>query len=280
MKARIEATLEKSELEDLYLPFKPKRRTKATIAREKGLEPLALYLWEQQAHGQSLAAFAESFVDAAKGVASADEALEGARHIVAEMISENADIRKALRQLMWEEGVVLSRKVEDAKDEQEKFKMYYEDYRERGEEDSFAPHAGDPARGEREHPVLPDRAGLGQGGGEYPVAGAARPGDWTPHLKLAIEDAYKRLLNSSIQAEIRLELKQRSDAEAIRVFRENLENLLLAPPAGQIGRAGDRSGDSDGMQDRGGGRDGKVSGSHGDLSACSEERPGGIGAQL
>ncbi len=127
--SRIEATFDKSELEDLYLPYRPKRRTKATMAREKGLEPLALYLWAQQPAAEPLETFARSFVNAEKGVNSVEEALEGARHIVAEMISEDADLRKALRQMMFEEGVVVSRKVADAVDEQEKFKMYYE-YRE------------------------------------------------------------------------------------------------------------------------------------------------------
>ena len=125
LKARIEATLDKSELEDLYLPYRPKRRTKATIAREKGLEPLALYLWQQQASTQPLEIFAASFVNIELGVATVDEALEGARHIVAEWISEDADLRKALRRIMFDEGVIVSRKVSDAIDEQEKFKMYY-----------------------------------------------------------------------------------------------------------------------------------------------------------
>src|SRR3954451_19010411 len=90
LRARIEATLDKSELEDLYLPYKPKRRTKATIAREKGLDPLAVYLWSQQKTEQTLGDFAASFVNPEKEVNSAEEALEGARHIVAEMISEEA----------------------------------------------------------------------------------------------------------------------------------------------------------------------------------------------
>src|ERR1700686_4956885 len=91
LKARIEATFDKSELEDLYLPYKPKRRTKATIAREKGLEPLASYLWQQQTSGQPLESFAATFVNPELGVASVDEALEGARHILAETISDDAD---------------------------------------------------------------------------------------------------------------------------------------------------------------------------------------------
>ncbi len=155
LQARIEATFDKSELEDLYLPFRPKRRTKATIAREKGLEPLASYLWEQKGTDGPLAVFAATFVDADKGVASLEEALEGARHIVAEMISEVADLRKTARTLMFDEGIVVSRKALDAVDAQEKFKMYY-DYR-AGEADSFAPHAGDPSRRERRCPLLPDR---------------------------------------------------------------------------------------------------------------------------
>ena len=238
LKARIESTLEKSELEDLYLPYKPKRRTKATIAREKGLEPLARYLWEQVSTGQPLRAYAATFVDAEKNVANVDEALEGARHILAEMISENADLRKGLRQMMFDEGVVVSRKVaesdgEPRKDEQEKFKMYC-DFRE-------------PVRTIPSHRMLAIRRGETEGVLYFLVELDGlratswlksrihrAPGDWTPQLDLAIEDAYKRLLNSSIQAEIRVELKHRSDGEAIKVFRDNLENLLLAPPAGQL----------------------------------------------
>src|SRR5207248_737355 len=122
LRARIEAVLDRGELEDLYLPYKPKRRTKATIAREKGLEPLALYIWEQQPAGTSLLEFAATFGDI-------DEALEGARHIIAEMISENADFRKALRRMMFDDGIIVSHKPDTAVDEQEKFRMYY-DYRE------------------------------------------------------------------------------------------------------------------------------------------------------
>ena len=114
MKGRIDRTLDKGELEDLYLPFKPKRRTKAMIAREKGLDALAAYLWQQEPSGTSLETFAASFVDAEKGVAGVEEALEGARHILAETISDDADIRKLLRQAMFSEGVIVSRKAMDA----------------------------------------------------------------------------------------------------------------------------------------------------------------------
>jgi len=233
LKARIDQTLDKSELEDLYLPYKPKRRTKAMIAREKGLEPLADYLWNQEPTGTSLETFAASFVDAKKGVASTEEALEGARHILAETISDDADIRKLLRKAMFEEGVIVSKKTTDAIDEQQKFKMYY-DYREavkqipshrmlairRGETESILYFLIelDPLR-----PLALINSKIHR-----------RSGDWTPQLNLAAEDAWKRLLNSSITSEVRLELKQRADADAIQVFRENLQNVLLAPPAGQL----------------------------------------------
>src|SRR5215475_9758930 len=99
LQARIEGAMEKTELEDLYLPYKPKRRTKASIAREKGLEPLAQFLWDQQ-DPTPLGEFAARFVDSDKGVASAKEALEGARHIIAEWISQNAEFRKAVRGML------------------------------------------------------------------------------------------------------------------------------------------------------------------------------------
>jgi protein Tex len=233
LKARIDQTLDKSELEDLYLPYKPKRRTKAMIAREKGLEPLADYLWNQEPTGIRLETFAASFVDPEKGVANIDEALEGARHIIAETISDHADIRKLLRRAMFDEGVIVSKKSTDAVDEQEKFKMYY-DYRE-------------PVKQIPSHRMLAIRRGetenvlyfLIELDPERPLALIKskihkRPGDWTPQLNLAAEDAWKRLLNNSITSEVRLELKQRADTDAIQVFRENLQNLLLAPPAGQL----------------------------------------------
>jgi uncharacterized protein len=233
LKARIEATLDKNELEDLYLPYKPKRRTKATIAREKGLEPLAQYLWAQENGARPLEILAAGFVNAELGVGTVDEALEGARHIVAEWISEDADLRKALRQVVFDEGTVVSHKTTDAVDEQEKFKMYYE-YKE-------------PVKTIPSHRMLAIRRGESENVLYFlievePERAKAimqrhvlrQRGDWTPQLELAIDDAWKRLLNSSIQGEIRLELKKRSDTEAIKVFRDNLYNLLLAPPAGPI----------------------------------------------
>jgi uncharacterized protein len=233
----VKAALDKSTLEDLYLPFKPKRRTKATIAREKGLGPLAAYLWNQQAGGPPLIQYAETFVSLEKGVGSAAEALEGARHILAEQISETTEFRSYLRQLMLNEGIVAIRKVEDAQDAEGKFKMYYE--------------YSEPAAKIPSHRMLAIRRGSEESILHFqidldplkPVSYLKskvlrEPGDWQPQLEIAAEDAWKRLLNLSIQTEVRLELKERSDVEAIRVFRENLQNLLLAPPAGPIGTLG------------------------------------------
>ncbi|WP_263419600.1 Tex family protein [Terriglobus albidus] len=238
LRARIEAAMDKSELEDLYLPYRPKRRTKATIAREAGLEPLADYLWAQQRGEEDLVTLAATFVDTEKGVADIEAALEGARHIVAERISEDADLRKELRQVLFDEGIIVSRKVMELegdapKDPQEKFKMYY-DYKE-------------PVKTIPSHRMLAVRRGEEEGVLYFLIESdqerilallKARvlrdQGDWTSHMTLALEDAWTRLMKSSIQSEIRLELKRRSDKEAIEVFRENLHHLLLAPPAGPL----------------------------------------------
>lgn len=230
LKTKIEAALEKNELEDLYLPYKPKRRTKASIAREQGLEPLASYLWEQKPGELPLAELARTFVN---GVTSVEDALQGARYIVAETISENAEFRKVIRQMMMDHGIVASRAIESVEDAEGKYKMYA-DYRE-------------PAAKIPSHRMLAIRRGAREGfltfeiemERDRPVEFLKRaviraPGDWVPHLEQAVEDAYERLINPSIQTEVRLELKDRSDEEAIRVFRENLENLLLQPPAGMI----------------------------------------------
>jgi uncharacterized protein len=233
LQAKIEKTLDKSELEDLYLPYKPKRRTKASIAREKGLEPLAVYLWEQQANGMALAEYAASFVNTELGVASGAEALEGARHIVAEMVAENAEYRKAVRQQMMEKGKVTAKAIPGMEDPEGKYKMYAE--------------FSELAKTIPSHRMLAIRRGAKEGFLHFEIEVdrdetvawlrsrvVREPGEWESHLAEAVEDGYDRLLNPSIQTEIRLELKDRSDEEAIRVFRENLENLLLAPPAGQL----------------------------------------------
>ncbi len=233
LKARIETVLEKNELEDLYLPYKPKRRTKASIAREKGLEPLAQYLIDQKPGEMPLAEYAATFVSEEKGVANAEEALQGARHIVSEWVSENAEYRKVLRQMMMEHGIVTSKAIEGAQDPEGKYKQYVA--------------YSEPAAKIPSHRMLAIRRGAKEEILTFEIEldktlpltflknkTIREHGDWVPHLEQAIEDSYDRLLNPSIQTEVRLELKERSDEEAIRVFKENLENLLLAPPAGML----------------------------------------------
>jgi uncharacterized protein len=237
LKRRSKPLSTKASSKILYLPYKPKRRTKATIARERGLEPLATYLMNQVETDVPLQTYAATFVNPEKEVHSPEEALEGARNIIAEQISETAEFRSYLRQLMLSEGLVVSRAVEGANDPEGKYKMYF-DYSE-------------PAAKIPSHRMLAIRRGSNENILYFqieldPVKPVAylkskvirQPGDWAPHLEAAVEDAWRRLLNLSIQTEVRLELKERSDAEAIRVFRENLQNLLLTPPAGLIGVLG------------------------------------------
>jgi protein Tex len=233
LRTRIESVLEKNELEDLYLPYKPKRRTKASIAREKGLEPLAQYLWNQVAGPEPLATLAASFVSADKNVDSGEEALAGARHIIAEWISENADFRKAVRQMMMDNGWVVSRMIDETKDPEGKYKMYA-DYRELAAK--IPSHRMLAIRRGSKEEALSFEIELEQTGPLNYLRNKIlkAEGEWIPHLEQAAEDSYDRLLNPSIQTEVRLELKDRSDEEAIKVFRENLENLLLAAPAGAL----------------------------------------------
>ena len=233
LRRKIDATLDKGELEDLYLPYRPKRRTKATIARERGLEALADRIWTQQLAAPSLMEFAAGFVNEAQQVTTIADALEGARHILAERIAETAEVRKSLRQLLHDEGVITSRKSLDAKDPQEKFKMYYE--------------FSEPVKSIPSHRMLAIRRGETESVLYFLIeidparaTGILRrhilksEGEWTAQLNLAIDDAWTRLLSSSIQGELRLELKQRSDRDAIQVFRDNLNNLLLGAPAGPV----------------------------------------------
>jgi uncharacterized protein len=221
---------DKAELEDLYLPYKPRRRTKATIARERGLEPLAEALLAGETPDPL--ALAWEFVDPERGVPDAAAALEGARHIIAERVAEDAELRGGLRQALLSRGLVVSRKIEDLPS---KFEMYYE--------------FSEPAASIPSHRMLAIRRGAAEGfltfEIELPDEDEVRRSiadrfaeglnaACAEQVRLAAEDAYKRLLRPSLQTEVRTLLKQRSDEEAIRVFEENLANLLLAPPAGSL----------------------------------------------
>jgi len=230
LRARIEATRQKSELEDLYLPYKPKRRTKATIARERGLEPLADLIAAQEFPGTPEAA-ALPFVDAEREVPDASAALAGAGHILAERLAEDADARAVVRQLCWEQGVLVSRVAPEKAGTVSKFELYY---------DAREPFRTIPShrmlamrRGEKEEVLrlsleAPDNEIL------LRLKGRLLRGDgpFRPLLEGVAEDAWRRLLAPSIEMELRLEAKQRADETAIAVFAGNLRNLLLAPPAG------------------------------------------------
>jgi uncharacterized protein len=231
LRTRIETTRQKTELEDLYLPYKPKRRTKATIARERGLEPLADLIAAQQLSTGTPEAAAAPFVDASGEVPEAAAALEGAGHILAERLAEDADARAVVRQLTWEQGLFVAKVAPDKAGSVSKFEMYY---------DFSEPLKAIPShrmlamrRGEKEE-VLRLLVEAPEAEILLRLKGRLLRGEsiFRPLLEKVAEDAYKRLISPSIEVELRLEAKQRADEAAIAVFAENLRHLLLAPPAG------------------------------------------------
>ncbi|MEN6545871.1 MAG: Tex family protein [Armatimonadia bacterium] len=231
LRADIEAAETMTKLEDLYLPYRPKRRTRAMIAREKGLEPLADLLFAQEGETDPLAA-AEAFVDAEKGVNDVAEALAGARDIIAEKVNEDAEARERMRGFFEQKAamksqVILAREAEAAK---------YRDYFEWSEPVSEAPSHRVLAmlRGEREgflllkvQPPKDDALALLQGMFVKDTNSASE------QVGEAVADGYDRLLAPSMETELRAALKLRADEEAIRVFALNIRQLLLAPPFGE-----------------------------------------------
>ncbi len=231
LRALIEASRQKTEVEDLYLPYKPKRRTKATIARERGLEPLADIMAAQELRTGSPEGAALPFIDPDREVPDAAAALEGAGHILAERLSDSADARSFVRRLTGEQGVMASRVSTASKGQVTKFEMYY-DFQE--------PLKTIPShrmlamrRGEKEEVLLLSISAPV----EQILAGLksrliVRESIFSPLLEKVAEDAYKRLIAPSIEVELRMESKDRADEAAILVFARNLRDLLLAPPAG------------------------------------------------
>ncbi len=231
LRGRIEVTRQKTELEDLYLPYKPKRRTKATIAKERGLEPLADLMAAQLVTSGSASEAAAPFVDQEKEVPTAEAALEGAGHILAERLADDADARAFVRRLTWQQGIMSSRVAPDHKDQVTKFEMYY-DYQEPLKEiPSHRMLAM--RRGEKEEVLrLSLQAPLDEilvGLKHRLITGESI---FKADLEAVAEDAYKRLIANSIEVELRLQAKDLADEAAITVFARNLRNLLLAPPAG------------------------------------------------
>lgn len=230
LKEKILAADTLSKLEDLYLPYKPKRRTKATIAREKGLEPLAQLILEQK--NNDVFAEALNFVNKEKEVDNPEEALQGARDIIAEIMSEDAIVREGLRKLFKETAIVKSLVIKGKEEEGEKF----EDYFEWEEKLANCPSHRMLAmrRGEKEDILILDITIDEEAAQDLlKKKFVTSRGECAQHIQMAIEDGYKRLLAPSIEAEIRLFTKQLADEKAIQVFADNLRELLLASPLGQ-----------------------------------------------
>ena len=224
--AKLAAATTLAELEDLYRPFRPKRRTRATIAKEKGLEPLALQLLMQNVKTGTPEDLALPFINEEKGVNTAEEALQGARDILSEQMSDDADARKALRALCYRSGVIESRK---AKDEDSVYSMYYEFSQEIRTLPGHRILAIN--RGEREEFLkvairMNDEASVGVLDKAFVREGSIT----TPQVKLTTQDAWDRLIKPSLEREIRNELTERAGTAAIQVFGKNLHQLLMAPP--------------------------------------------------
>ncbi len=230
LEKKLKDALTLSELEDIYLPYKPKRKTRASIAREKGLEPLAQFIMDQGSGDPKNKA--ESFINAELEVSSVDEALRGAGDIIAEWINENQEVRSAVRKLFEREALITSKVIKGKEVEGTKFKDYF---------DWSEPISKVPShrllamrRGEKEMilslNIVPES--------EKAVALMQKivvhsSNECSKHVMEAAEDSYKRLLKPSIETEFRLLSKAKADEEAIKVFSENLRQLLLAAPLGQ-----------------------------------------------
>lgn len=232
LRQQIVTCFDRTELEDLYLPYRPKRQTRASMAIERGLEPLARCIWEQQAEAQRIEQLAASCVHPDTGVADVAAALRGACDIIAEWIAERADIRKALRELMLTAGVVRSAVVPDKQHEKTKFQDYY----------TFQ----EAVVSIPSHRLLAILRGVREGILTFGIeieadkalahirqrvmSQSESPG--APYLQACCDDAYQRLLFPSLQNEVRRVLKERADTEAITVFQDNLQGLLMSPPLG------------------------------------------------
>ncbi|MBL7744885.1 MAG: RNA-binding transcriptional accessory protein [Chitinophagaceae bacterium] len=229
LKKRIEDCINATELEDIYLPYKPKRKTKATVAMEKGLEPLAKALFEQQ----SLNAEEEAAKYTNEQVKDVADALQGARDIIAEWVSENEQARNLIRKLFTEEAVLSSRVLTSKKEEADAQK--YRDYFEFKEPLAQSPSHRILAirRGEKEGFLIMDiNIGKETGVEELKRVFVKASNAAAQQVGMAIEDCFSRLLKPSIETEFRTASKTRADEEAIRVFAENLRQLLLASPLG------------------------------------------------
>jgi uncharacterized protein len=227
--AQVNAAETLAVLEDIYLPYRPKRRTRATIAKEKGLEPLAWALFEQS--GQDPEKLAGDFLDPEKGVANVDEALAGARDILAEHVNEDSEARARMRRLYLDKATFFSRVAFGKEAEGAKFRDYFE--------------WEEPAQSAPSHRVLAMRRGEKADILNLTLAPpedaaleilealfVTGEGPDAQQVRLAVQDSYKRLLARAMETELRLTTKESADAEAIKVFAANLRELLMTPPLG------------------------------------------------
>jgi uncharacterized protein len=235
LKARVENAWSKTELEDLYLPYKPKKRTKATDARERGLEPLLDALLADESGADPLMLAAPYMKEDQEGLQTPSQCVEGAGHILAERLAEDADVRAWLRVEFHETGIISSALREEKKESNEalRFKPYW-DFKE-----ALKKMPGHRVlalrRGEKEE-ILTVKLSVDRE--KYvtqlvsKVAVNPRSG-YRPSLHAVCEDAFDRLLAPTIETDVRMDAKKKADMEAIKVFQTNLDHLLLAPPAGQ-----------------------------------------------
>jgi protein Tex len=229
LEAKLRAATGKAELEDLYAPYRPRRKTRASVARERGLEPLAQRILAQPADGDPAA---EAATFTGEQVATVDDALAGARDIVAETIADTAEVRTFVRREFAEHGRLISTVVPGKGDEPTKFEQYYafEEAVKAIPSHRFLAIRRGEAEGVLRAHVAVDTAKVEAAILELARLAPASP--WADQLRLAVTDALKRLLAPSVENDVRAELKQRSDQAAVDIFAGNLRNLLLAAPLG------------------------------------------------
>jgi uncharacterized protein len=227
IKAAIDKAITLQEVEDIYRPYRPKRRTRATIAKEKGLEPLASIILSGLIPDDELEDEASKYVDQSKDLNTAEDVLQGARDIIAEEISDNAEIRKEIRNMYRQFGILESMAKQEA---DSVYRMYY-DFKEKVA--SLVSHRILAInRGEREEFLkvkisVPEEKILSYLFSRFIPENNSNTGK---HIKMAVEDAWKRLISPSVEREIRNELTEKAEEQAMVVFRENLKNLLMQPP--------------------------------------------------
>lgn len=248
LRDRLENCFDQLELEDLYLPHKKQRRSKASIALDQGLEPLAAFLWSQIPIGVPIEEFAESFVNSEKSISSPEEALLGAQNILADRIASDASVRAAMRQYMLEKGNIQSSATKNAQEQKARFAPFYQ--------------FSEPVKSISSAKLLTLLRGVRLGvlrmdlviddtemintlvAGHVKEAGSV----FEPFLRAAVEDAYKRLLRPAIENEVVGIIRARADEETVKTLRENLEHVLMSPAAGPIPVMGVDPGPRTGIQ--------------------------------